>query len=135
MKLFQRQRSKLPTRVATPVDYPTDVAVHTEDGVYLIKGGMKYECYSARTAGSWRFTTVPGSIASISEFKHAGLLGFRAGSLIKNIADGKIYLICGVERRHIQSPDVFSRYGFDRNDVIEVSQKEVALHKEGKILS
>jgi hypothetical protein len=61
-----------------------------------------------------------------------GTLGFRDGTVIKDIADGKIYLIENSKKRHIISPDFFEKYGFNRNWIIEVSQKEASLHKDGE---
>ena len=63
--------------------------------------------------------------------KLAGKLGFRDGTLIKNIADGKMYLVSQNKRRHIVDPDSFDRYGLDRNQVIEVSELEAAAHDLG----
>ena len=63
--------------------------------------------------------------------KLAGKLGFRDGSLIKNIADGKMYLVSQNKRRHIVDPDSFDRYGLDRSKVIEVSELEAAAHDLG----
>mgnify|MGYP003348833676 FL=1 len=63
--------------------------------------------------------------------KLSGKLGFRDGSLIKNIADGKMYLVSQNKRRHIVDPDSFDRYGLDRSKVIEVSELEAAAHDLG----
>lgn len=103
--------------------------------MYYIKGNTKFKLFSERAAQSWQFDPVPGSLASVAQFLYGGTLGFRDGSLIQNVADGKIYLVSGKQRRHITSPDIFARYGFDRSKVIEVSQAETNLHKEGEPLS
>jgi hypothetical protein len=66
--------------------------------------------------------------------KIAGKLGFRDGTLIKNIADGKIYLISQNKRRHIVDPDVFNKYGLDRSNMIEVSESETNMHDLGDSL-
>ena len=60
-----------------------------------------------------------------------GTLGFRDGTLIKNIADGKIYLISQNKRRHIIDPDSFTKYGLDRSNIVEVSEAEVNMHDIG----
>lgn len=126
------QKNQTPARVLKPVDYPSGVAVETEAGVYFIKGKTKFKIFSDRALRSWRFNILPGSLASVSQFTYGGYLGFRDGSLIKNAADGKIYLVSANKRRHIQSPDVYIRYGLDRNDIMEVSQSEINLHDEGE---
>ena len=69
-----------------------------------------------------------------SNIKLAGSIGFRDGSLIKNIADGKMYLISQNKRRHLVDPDSFDRYGLNRSEVIEVSQAETNMHDIGEEL-
>jgi hypothetical protein len=66
--------------------------------------------------------------------KIAGKLGFRDGTLIKNIADGKLYLISQNKRRHIIDPDTFEKYGLDRSNIIEVSESEANMHELGENL-
>lgn len=122
-------------RVTEPVNYPSGVAVGTENGVYFIKGKTKFKVASDRVLDSWSFDVLPGSTASVSKLKYGGLLGFRSGTLIRNIADNRLYLISDNKRRHIRSPDVFERYGFDETSVILVSEEEVNLHDEGEVLN
>jgi hypothetical protein len=86
---------------------------------------------SKRAEASWSFTTVNATEQSLSLIKQAGKLGFRDGTLIKNIADGKMYLISQNKRRHIVSPDSFTKYGLDRSKVVEVSESEINLHELG----
>jgi len=64
--------------------------------------------------------------------KLAGKLGFRDGTLIKNIADGKMYLISQNKRRQIVDPDTFNKYGLNRSEVIEVSDSETNMHDVGE---
>jgi len=54
--------------------------------------------------------------------------------LIKNIADGKMYLVSQNKLRHIVDPDIFIKYGLDRSNLIEVSEAEVKAHDLGEIL-
>jgi hypothetical protein len=83
---------------------------------------------------SWLFTTVDATESAISDIKLVGKLGFRDGTLIKNIADGKIYLISQNKRRHVVSPDIFIQYGLDRSSILEVSDLEVNMHDLGENL-
>jgi len=83
---------------------------------------------------SWSFTTVNATETALTGFKVAGKLGFRDGALIKNIADGKIYLVSQNKLRHIVDPDSFTKYGLDRSKVIEVSEAEVSAHDLGERL-
>jgi hypothetical protein len=87
---------------------------------------------SDRAAKSWSFTTVNATESALTGFKVAGKLGFRDGALIKNIADGRIYLVSQNKLRHIVDPDSFIRYGLNRSDVVEVSEAEVSAHDLGE---
>jgi len=89
---------------------------------------------SDRAAKSWSFTTVNATEAALSGIKLVGNLGFRDGSLIKNIADGKMYLVSQNKLRHIVDPDTFDRYGLDRSNLIEVSEAEINAHDIGESL-
>jgi hypothetical protein len=80
------------------------------------------------------FTTVEATETAVAGIKLAGKLGFRDGTLIKNIADGKIYLISQNKKRHIVDPDSFDKFGLDRSKVIEVSAFEVSMHELGENL-
>jgi hypothetical protein len=72
--------------------------------------------------------------AALTGIKLVGKLGFRDGSLIKNLADGRMYLVSQNKLRHIVDPDSFDRYGLDRSKVIEVSDKEISAHDLGENL-
>jgi len=60
-----------------------------------------------------------------------GTLGFRDGTLIKDISDGKIYLISDSKRRHIIDPAVLNWLD---TEMIRAGQKEVLIHEEGEPL-
>lgn len=121
--------------VYAAVKYPSGVAVATEGGVYYIKGDTRFKYFSDRVFQSWKIDPLPGSLKSVSKHTYGGVMGFRDGTLIYNIANGRLYLVSGNKVRHIQSPDVFARYGLDRSKAIEVSQEEVNLHNEGEPLT
>jgi hypothetical protein len=72
--------------------------------------------------------------AALTGIKLAGKLGFRDGSLIKNLADGRMYLVSQNKLRHIVDPDSFDRYGLDRSKLVEVSDKEISAHDLGENL-
>ena len=114
--------------------FPSGIAVRTEKNVYWIKDGKRFRLISERAVESWSFTTVNATEAALSGSKVVGKLGFRDGTLIKNIADGKIYLISQNKRRHIVDPDTFDRYGLDRSKTIEVSESETNMHDLGENL-
>lgn len=120
--------------ITSPTNFPSGIAVKTDTGIYWIKDNKKYKLISERAAESWRFIEVLATDHALSNIKSAGKLGFRDGTLIKNIADGKMYLISQNKRRHILSPDVFDRYGLNRSLLIEVSEAETNMHELGENL-
>ena len=131
MRLFKNTTSTL---VTSPTNFPSGLAVKTDKATYWIKDGKRYKLISDRAAKSWLFTTVNATEAALSGIKLVGKLGFRDGSLIKNIADGKMYLVSQNKLRHIVDPDIFDRYGLDRSKLIEVSELEIKAHDIGETL-
>ena len=117
--------------ITSPTNFPSGIAVKTDKATYWIKDGKRYKLISDRASKSWSFTTVNATEQALSLIKLVGKLGFRDGSLIKNIADGKIYLISQNKKRHIVDPDVFTKYGLDRSKTIEVSEVETNAHDLG----
>jgi len=132
MKLFKTTKSI--SIVSQPTNFPSGIAVQTDKATYWIKDGKRYKLISDRAAKSWCFTTVNATEAALSGIKLVGKLGFRDGSLIKNIADGKMYLVSQNKLRHIVDPDIFNRYGLDRSNLIEVSEAEIKAHDIGEAL-
>jgi hypothetical protein len=120
--------------VTSPTSFPSGLAVKTDKATYWIKDGKRYKLISDRAAQSWCFTTVNATEAALSGIKLVGKLGFRDGTLIKNIADGKLYLISQNKKRHIVDPDSFTKYGLNRSQVIEISEAEANAHDLGEDL-
>lgn len=127
-------RKKQPQKIINPVALPSGLAVKTESGIYWIKDNKRFKLISNRAAKSWSFNTVEALEKAVSSMKIVGKLGFRDGTLIKNIADGKMYLISQNKRRHIVDPDSFNKYGLNRSDIIEVSETEAGMHDLGENL-
>lgn len=132
MKLFKNTSSI--SIVSQPTNFPSGIAVQTDKATYWIKDGKRYRLISERATKSWSFTTVKATETALSGIKLVGKLGFRDGSLIKNIADGKMYLVSQNKLRHIVDPDIFTRYGLDRSNLIEVSEAEIKAHDIGETL-
>jgi hypothetical protein len=132
MKLFKTTKNIL--TISQPTNFPSGLAVRTDKATYWIKDGKRYKLISDRAAKSWSFTTVNATEAALSGIKLVGKLGFRDGALIKNIADGKMYLVSQNKLRHIVDPDIFNKYGLDRSQVIEVSEAEIKAHDIGELL-
>ncbi len=131
MRLFKNTKRAL---ISSPTNFPSGIAVKTDKATYWIKDGKRYKLISDRAADSWSFTTVYASESAVSGSKVVGKLGFRDGTLIKNIADGKMYLISQNKKRHIVDPDSFDIYGLDRKYIIEVSEAEANMHDLGENL-
>lgn len=130
-KLFKTTKTVL---ISSPTNFPSGLAVKTDKAIYWIKDGKRYKLISSRAADSWSFTTINALESALTGFKLVGKLGFRDGTLIKNISDGKIYLISQNKRRHVTSPDIFDNFGLDRSKIIEVGEEEVNMHDLGENL-
>jgi hypothetical protein len=127
-------KKKPQTTITNPTIIPSGLAVKTDKGIYWVKDGKRFKLISDRAAKSWSFTVVNATEQAIAGMKVVGKLGFRDGTLIKNIADGKMYLVSQNKLRHIVDPDSFIKYGLDRNKVVEVSESETNMHELGENL-
>lgn len=133
--LRKKQKKNIQTPLITlPTNFPSGIAVKTDKATYWIKDGKRFRLISDRAEQSWLFTTVYAAESALVNFKVVGKLGFRDGTLIKNIADGRIYLISQNKRRHIVNPDSFDLYGLNRSSIIEVSEIETNMHDIGEDL-
>ena len=131
---LRRRKPIQKSLITSPTNFPSGIAVKTDKDTYWIKDGKRYRLISDRAAQSWLFTTVLATETALSGTKLVGKLGFRDGSLIKNVADGKMYLVSQNKLRHIVDPDSFSIYGLDKSKMIEVSEKEISAHELGENL-
>lgn len=128
-----RRKAKTKNPVKVPVDYPTGTCVQSEKGLFFIKGRYRFRITSMRIFDSWSFPfVVPSTEPALQSYQIAGKLGFRQGTLIKDMLNGNIYLISGNARRQVVSPDFFDIALFPRDKIIEVSHVEASLHKEGE---
>jgi hypothetical protein len=133
--LKKRQlKNTQPHLVKSATNFPSGLAVKTETATYWIKDSKRFKLISERAEASWSFPTVHATESALVNIKVAGKLGFRDGTLIKNIADGKMYLVSQNKRRQIVDPDSFNKYGLDRSNVIEVSESECDMHDLGEDL-
>jgi hypothetical protein len=132
MKKLRLLKNTQTPLITSPTNFPSGIAVETDKGTYWIKDGKRFKLISDRAAKSWSFTTVKATESALVNTKIVGKLGFRDGTLIKNVADGKMYLLSQNKLRHIVDPDSFNKYGLDRSKVIEVSEAEVKSHDLGE---
>ena len=108
---------------------PSGLIAHTEKGYFYIKGLKKFKFVSERAMLSWNLPIISTTDDKLNKLMLVGTLGFRDGTLIKDISDGKIYLISDSKRRHIISPDVLE---WMNTEVIDAGQKEILVHQEGE---
>lgn len=138
MRLWKRVKTQSATRADlhhTPQVYPSGICVKTEKGAYLIhKDGKRYRIPSQQILDSWSFpVVVDTSEAAVVNYPVAvSRLGFRDGSLLNNIADGKIYLVSESKLRHITSVSVLGRLGVTKDDFMLVSDSDINIMKRGE---
>lgn len=126
----QTSRSNLPTE---PVVYPSGICVKTEKGAYLIqKDGKRYRIPTKAILESWSFPFVVDTTEAAVANYPIGVLkvGFRDGSLLNNIADGRMYLVSVGKLRHIVDPAVLDRLGNPEPRV--VSDAEIKSMSQGE---
>jgi len=133
MNPFKKKTQK-PLRTEK-TDYPFMTFVITEKGMFLLKEKTRVRIISERILKSWSVRLVPTTESAIKHYAITGKLGFRDGTLINNMGDGKIYLIAKNVRRQITSPDAFEKYGIDQSQMIWVSAEEAELQPLGEVLS
>lgn len=133
---MRKRKSKKIRLPKTPIVYPSGSCVKSEAGVFYIRNGRRFRIPTQRVLDSWAFPRIIiTSEAALSKYRVAGRMGFRDGSLIYNIADGKIYLISDNKKRHITSPEALERIGADIHDATRVSDYEASLQEEGNTLN
>ena len=123
-------RAELPTE---PVDYPTGICVKTESAAYRIHtDGKRYRIPTQAILESWKFPfVVDASEASLARYPiGVSKTGFRDGTLLNNIADGKMYLVSAGRLRHITDPKVLERLGYP--EAMTVSDAEIKMMKQGE---
>lgn len=126
-KIIQKPQSK---KVYNPV-VPSGLIANTEKGYFYIKGNKKFKFISERAMNSWGLPVIKTKDEMLSKFVVSGTLGFRDGTLIKDISDGRIYLVSDSKRRHVIDPDVLEWLNVE---IIVAGQKEVFIHEEGESL-
>jgi len=127
MNILKNFQKKPPQKIYNP-SVPSGLIAHTEKGYFYIKGGKKFRIVSERATISWSLPIIKTNDNMLSKLLMSGTLGFRDGSLVQNISDGKIYLISDSKRRHILNPDVLE---WINTEVIKAGQQEILVHEEG----
>jgi hypothetical protein len=125
-----------PTRPSSPVAYPAGVFVNTEKGYFYIAGPDKrLRCITKRVLDSWSPPRVVlSSEAACENFKIAGRLKFRNGSLLHDLTNGQMYFISEGKRRNLRTPEAYDTVGAvggARANILRVTSDEINLHEEG----
>jgi len=88
-----------------------------------------------RILESWNFPSViKSSEKALTNYRTAGRLGFRDGSLVRDIKDSSLYFISQRLKRKIENPDILFAYQLTEKDALLVSSDEINLHKDGEVL-
>ena len=127
--MLRRQRINYNPRV------PSGMIAKTEKGYFYVKGEKRFNFISDRARDSWRLRVIETSELSMFHCKIVGVVGFRDGTLIKDISSGKIYLMVDNKKNQIVDPDDLKFLGFTKKDIITVSKKEADFQKEGENLN
>lgn len=114
---------------------PSGLIAHTEKGFFYVKGEKRFRFISDRAKDSWNLRIVETTELAMSDCKIVGMLGFRDGTVIRDISDSKLYLIMDNKKCLVTDPDYFYDLGFKDRDIITVSKKEVDFQKEGEHLN
>lgn len=135
--MFRRQKktTQLPS---SPQVYPTGICLKTEKGTYsLLKDGKRYRVQSQEIEKSWSFPLVVKTteVACKNYPVAISKLPFRDGTLLYNIADGKMYLVSEAKLRHIVGVGVLVRLGVSFNDAMTVSQSDINLMRMGEAIT
>lgn len=133
MKMFNKNTSKKTIYIQKEkTHFPSGMCVRAEQFSYLIKGNIRYKINTPRVLASWKFLQIAEATEeALEDYKVAGTLGFRDGTVIKDISTAKMYFISDTKKRLIVSPDVFLRFGISKDSAVDVSSQECALHLEG----
>lgn len=124
MKLFKKEKPQVQHNPTVP----SGLIAHTEKGYFYVKGKKRFKFVSDRAMNSWQLPAIKTVEAMMVNYPVNGVLGFRDGTLVKDVSDGKIYLISDSKRRHVIDPDVLEWMG---TEVLTIGQKELFVHPEG----
>jgi hypothetical protein len=106
-------------------------------GVYYVEDGIKYPIIDKEillaSYQDYKITQV--SSEELAQYVTAATgVGFKDGSLIKSSSDSKVYVVSNNKRRWVANEYTFSQLNYKWYNIMEVSDKVMALHPEGEIL-
>lgn len=120
-----------PTKPLSNKVYPiSGLFYKTEKGYFYVRSNKRYKVYSERCFASWAVLPIETEFKNLSAIPYAGILGFRDGSIIHNLADGKIYVVSDNKKLQLKTPDAFPEGWIEKYKVL-VDDNEANLHKDG----
>ncbi len=127
-----RRKKFQKTEILVNPGWPSGLALKAGEEYYLVKGdGVVYKFYSERVFDTWSLLPIEIAESALAGMQIKGTIGFRDGTLIDNMADGRLYLISANKRRQITNPVWLEKYGLLGMPIITASEKEVNIHDEG----
>ena len=130
--LFKKKTNLIVTKPLNKIKPIDGLMITDGDNYWFIKGGKRVKCFSYRSFKSWSLDAILATPQACKTIPLTGTLGFRDGSLIKDIVSGKIYLVSSSKVRLITEPTILDILGRDR--IIEVSPGEIDIHTKGEVL-
>jgi hypothetical protein len=125
LNLFKKKSQK----TIKPAPFiPSGLIGSNAGNFYYVKGNKRFKFVSERAMKSWCLPVLSVDAKFLNTLTSGGTLGFRDGTLVENVADGKIYLISDSKRRHVVNPDVLQ---WIDSKIIDAGQKEILIHQEG----
>jgi len=106
-------------------------------GVYYVEDGIKYPIIAKDilVSGYQDYKITPVSSDELAKYITAATgVGFKDGTLIKSKTDSKVYVVSNNKRRWVANEYTFLQLNYKWYDIIEVSDKVLALHPEGELL-
>lgn len=132
--LRKKQITPSPNRLGKKAYPISGIFYNTERGYFYVKSGKRFKVFSERCFQSWSSKAVDTDFANIQHIPFGGTLGFRDGTIIHNLADGKIYIVSDNKKLHIKTPDAFPEGWIDSMKIV-VSSEEAELHKDGQSIN
>ena len=115
--------------MSNKLDLLSGTAVKTEKGYFYIKNGKRLRIPTTNILRSWRFHRVAKATEEqVAHYPIMGRVGFRDGTLVFCIADGKYYIIENSRLVHITDPQTIKNHGLKRRDAFVISKKERDIH-------
>lgn len=119
------------------VKYPKYSYVYNidNDTYYLLLDKTKKEFISSRAFKSWGAFAPHTTSEAISGYSLYGKKGFRPGTIIRSIFDGKTYFV-GEELIHpITSREFYDILGYTSESITFVSESEIQFYKIGDAIN